>query len=69
VMEAQSFLRVYDVSYVVVGGLERNYYPALGLAKFDSGLGGVLDVVFANGGLTIYRVDESALTPALAGLP
>jgi uncharacterized membrane protein len=69
VAEAQSFLRVYDVSYVVVGGLERNYYPARGLAKFETGLGGVLDVAYANGGLTIYRVDESALTPALAGLP
>ena len=67
--EAQALLRRFDVSYVIVGRLEQLYYPAIGLAKFKSGLGGVLQPVFENAELTIYRVDRLALTPALRALP
>jgi uncharacterized membrane protein len=66
---AQAFLRRYDVSYVMVGRLEQLYYPASGLAKFEAGLGGVLQLVFENAELTIYRVDKLALNPALSALP
>jgi uncharacterized membrane protein len=69
VAKAQGFLRRYDVSYVIVGRLEQLYYPNSGLVKFESGLGGVLQPVFENAELTIYRVDKPALTPALSALP
>jgi uncharacterized membrane protein len=50
-------LRKYEVSYVVVGGVERAYYPASGLAKFDAMVrDGALDVAYRTGGVTIYRV-------------
>jgi YYY domain-containing protein len=69
VASAQAFLRRYNVSYVIVGRLEQLYYSAPGLAKFQEGLDGVLQTVFQNAELTIYRVDKPALTPALATLP
>jgi YYY domain-containing protein len=69
VAKAQSFLRRFDVSYVVVGQVESLYYPGPGLMKFRDGLDGVLQPVFENEELTIYRVDKLALNPALAELP
>ncbi len=54
--QALKVLSQYDVSYVIVGQLERLYYPAPGLAKFDTGLAGALEVVYVNPRLTIYRV-------------
>ncbi len=69
VTAAQSFLRRFDVSYVIVGKLEGLYYPGPGLMKFSSGLDGVLEPVFENAELTIYRVNKLILTPALTTLP
>jgi len=60
VEQALQLIRRYDVRYVMVGQLERNYYPAAGLRKFEGGLNGVLEVAFANNGLTIYRVRPGA---------
>jgi YYY domain-containing protein len=54
--QAQRFLRRYSVQYVILGQLERNYYPAAGLRKLQSGLGGALEVAYENEQLTIYRV-------------
>ena len=60
--EALDLLREYDVRYVVVGELERLYYPAEGVAKFSSMDGESLERVFhagpQMGGVTIYRVME-----------
>jgi hypothetical protein len=39
------------------------------LQKFKDGLDGVLQPVFENEELTIYRVDKLALSPALGTLP
>ena len=48
--------KVYGVKYIVLGGLERAYYPAAGLAKFDRMVGQGLEVAYQDGSVTIYRV-------------
>jgi YYY domain-containing protein len=67
--QAVRFLRRYDVRYVIVGRLERLYYPDGGLDKFDRGLSGVLNVAFANAELTIYEVRPEVLRPGLLASP
>jgi len=57
--QALRFLRQYGVEYVIVGRVERLYYPAAGLRKLEAGLGGALEVAYSNPGLTIYRVRPS----------
>lgn len=53
---ARAILRKYDVRFVVVGGLERAYYSAAGLAKLDRMVGSELEVAYRDGSVTIYRV-------------
>jgi uncharacterized membrane protein len=53
---AVKFLRAYDVKYVIVGQVERLYYPQAGIDKFAAGLNGALDVAYSNPRLTIYKV-------------
>lgn len=58
---ALSFLKKYDVRYIVVGQLERNIYPVVagepdGLAKFVEYEGVFWDAVYQNGNTTIYSV-------------
>ncbi|MGE3270961.1 MAG: DUF2298 domain-containing protein, partial [Chloroflexota bacterium] len=53
---AWSIVDRYDVSFIVVGGLERAYYPAAGLAKLDRMVGDGLEVVYRQGSVTIYQV-------------
>jgi uncharacterized membrane protein len=56
--EAAAFLETYGVKYVIVGQLERTYYPGPGLAKFEL-LDGVLwQEVFRVGDTVIYKVIE-----------
>jgi uncharacterized membrane protein len=50
-------IHTYGVRYVVVGGLERAYYPTAGLAKFDRMVGNGLEAVYRDEGVTIYRVE------------
>jgi uncharacterized membrane protein len=61
VLQAQNFLQQFDVRFVILGQVERLYYPGVGLEKFDSNLGGVLEVAYRNESLTIYRVKQSVL--------
>ena len=56
--EALSLLRKYEVSYIYVGPLERLYYPARGLDKFDRMVGAALDRVFQTDQVSIYRVTD-----------
>ncbi len=44
---------------MIVGQLERLYYPPSGLAKFEDNLDGNLELVYENPGTTIYRVTAS----------
>ncbi len=45
-----TLLRKYEVSYIVVGQLERNYYPAAGLDKFAAMVGTYLEQVYPSVG-------------------
>ncbi|MCG2768639.1 MAG: DUF2298 domain-containing protein, partial [Anaerolineae bacterium] len=56
--EALQLLRRYGVSYVYVGELEKAYYDAGGLTKFDDMIGNYLDVAYSNESVKIYRVRE-----------
>jgi YYY domain-containing protein len=58
---AHRILRYYGASYVVVGPLERAYFPN-GTAKWAQGVGRYWTRVYDNGGVQIYRV-----LPAAAG--
>lgn len=52
-----ALLKRYHVSYVYVGDMEKAFYEAPGLAKFDTMVGnGTLDVVYENDHVKIYRV-------------
>ena len=59
---AEDFLREYRVEYVIVGQLERNYYPGAGLDKFDRLEGDLWQEVFRNEQTVIYQVLDPALT-------
>jgi YYY domain-containing protein len=61
VEQAWSFLQWYDVQYIVVGRLERAYYPAESLAKFARmAEQGLLEVAFQSGESILYRVNQDA---------
>jgi YYY domain-containing protein len=62
---AQRILDFYNVEYIVVGALERVYYPAENLAKLDEMVErGLLEIVYEAGEDRIYhvlRADEAAI--------
>ena len=53
---AWSIIQKYGVRLIVVGGLERAYYPPAGLAKLDRMVGDGLDVAYRDGSVIIYEV-------------
>ena len=56
VAELETMLERYNVEYIVVGELERLYYGEAGIGKFESMADeGVIELVFSNQGVTIYR--------------
>jgi uncharacterized membrane protein len=61
--QAYRILRKYDVQYLVVGGLERAYYPA-GQAKWQLREGRYWTVAYENPGVRIYRLIEPSLAQA-----
>lgn len=68
--EQTAILDRYDVRYVIVGELERNYFPGSGLENIASGLNGRLDKTFDNGSTAIYRVTPKPIPgPPLARAP
>ena len=50
------FLREYKVRYIIVGQLERAYYPEEGLAKFDQWNGKYWKEIYREGQTVIYEV-------------
>jgi YYY domain-containing protein len=50
------FLEKYDVSYIVVGQLERIFYPGIGLEKFTAFEGELWEDVYNQGNTIIYKV-------------
>ena len=52
----RSFLKKYEVSYIVVGRLEQAFYPGGGLGKFTAQEGILWDEVYRNGETVIYQV-------------
>jgi len=49
----------YRVHYIYVGDLERLYYDAQGLAKFDAMVSaGALQIVYQNDHVKIYEIKE-----------
>jgi len=53
---ARQYLDRYQVEYVYIGGLERAYYPAPGIEKFDAMVGPDFREVYKKGVVTIYQV-------------
>jgi uncharacterized membrane protein len=61
IVSQQNLLKRYDVQYVVLGQVEKLYYPGAGLANIEDGLDGMLDKVFELGETSIYRVRPNPL--------
>jgi YYY domain-containing protein len=55
-MVASLFLKEYQVEYIIVGQLERNYYPGIGLSKFEQFDGDLWQEVYRDLETVIYRV-------------
>jgi YYY domain-containing protein len=56
IADTLALLRTYQVGLIYVGELERAYYPAETLAKFEAMTGDSLERVYARGPVVIYRV-------------
>jgi YYY domain-containing protein len=54
--QARDFLSTFEVRYIVVGQLERAYYPGDGLNKFEAQDGILWQEVFREGDTVIYEV-------------
>jgi YYY domain-containing protein len=62
--EAVAFLQRYQVEYIILGQLERNYYPGAGLAKFDRLNGDLWQEVYREGQTVIYQIIDPPLSAA-----
>jgi uncharacterized membrane protein len=70
VEEAWRIIEFYDISYVIVAGLEKAYYPVEGLAKFEMMVNqGLLEKVYQGGEAAVYRVNPNAAPMNLAHSP
>ena len=54
--EAHTFLRKYDVRYIIVGQQERGHYPGPGLDKFPAAAGVLWKQVYQDRATAIYEV-------------
>ena len=58
--EALELIVKYEVEYIYIGQLERNYYPIEGLEKFTANRNDQIQRVFSNSNVTIYKVKRDA---------
>jgi uncharacterized membrane protein len=56
---AADILRLYEVDYLVIGDLERLYYPQSGLAKFERMDKYGVSKVYVNNSVSIYQISVS----------
>ena len=57
---AWRMIEFYEIDYIIVGALERAYYPESGLMKFDLMVEmGLADKVYEQGLSTVYRVNRT----------
>ena len=61
--EALDLMRKYNVEYVYLGRLERLYYPAAGLAKFEQDMAHALEQVYSTDQVSIYRFHPQDRSP------
>ena len=54
--EALAFIEKYDVEYIIMGQVEKNYYSGTGLNKFKQEEGVLWEEVFREGDTVIYEV-------------
>ena len=59
IQEAVDFLKKYNVKYIILGQLERNQYPGLGLDKFEQQNGKLWNKIYSDDKTMIYQVSES----------
>jgi YYY domain-containing protein len=64
--EALEFLSEYQVEYIIVGQMERAYYPGLGLEKFERFEGQYWEAVFEMDDTVIYRVFLDEISDEMA---
>src|SRR5690606_13201126 len=50
------FLEKYSVSYIIVGRLEKAFYPGVGLDKFEAQSGILWDQVYQYDSTVVYKV-------------
>jgi YYY domain-containing protein len=66
---AEAILQKYGVSYVIVGQVERLYYPAEGIQKFESMTERSLEPVYSNPQTVIYHVAGAPGLPLARASP
>ena len=54
----EQLIQKYNISYIVVGNLEKLYYPSSGLFKFETGMNGLTQQVYESDEVIIYKVNQ-----------
>jgi YYY domain-containing protein len=65
--EALRIIARHDIALIYVGEVERAYYDAAGLAKFDAMVGSALELVYDEGPVRIYQVLGADVVTGAAG--
>tara|TARA_Y100001960_G_C14765661_1_gene876793 strand:- start:2401 stop:3528 length:1128 start_codon:yes stop_codon:yes gene_type:complete len=55
--KAITLIKKYEVEYIYIGRLEKLYYSSEGLSKFQSEMKGVIEAVYSNKEVEIYKVN------------